>query len=174
MRKEITDGVAEDAKRLDEIYYELGDTLDVKASIILVLAAFLGAVSGQVLTLPSLSWPIEVLQSLVVLSLGLCAVFTVLCLRIREFDGPPPPEQWAESLYSWSEHYAKYPTGDDDMLEHFEIERRNLTSERIAGNRKLAKEKAKMNGRALWATAAALGFEFLSLAVLAYRAIAKH
>ncbi|MFZ0882840.1 MAG: hypothetical protein WAN14_05540 [Candidatus Acidiferrales bacterium] len=174
MRKEIADAVAEDAKRLDEMYYELGDTLDVKASIILVLAAFLGTVSGQVLTLPNLSWSIEVLQSLSVLSLGFCAVLTVLCLRIREFDGPPSPEQWAESLYTWSEHYAKYPTGDDDMLEHFEIEQKNLTSERIAENRKLAEEKAKMNRLALWATAAALGFEFLSLALVAYRAIAAH
>ncbi len=33
MQKEIEDAVREDADKLDEIYFQLGDVLDVKASI---------------------------------------------------------------------------------------------------------------------------------------------
>ena len=50
-RRQIVEVLRDDTEKLDELYFQLGDVLDVKASIILVLVTLLGAVSGQVLAL---------------------------------------------------------------------------------------------------------------------------
>jgi hypothetical protein len=53
MKKEIEIALTEEQKRLDELFFQLGDVLDVKASIVLVAVSFLGAISGQDFAPPS-------------------------------------------------------------------------------------------------------------------------
>jgi hypothetical protein len=174
MRKEIVDALAKEAERLDELYYELGDILDVKASIILVLATFLGTVSGQVLAAPVLSSSIKTLQVFTVFSLGAALILTVLALRIRKFDVPPEPDSWMENLAKWEVHYAKYERGSDWLLMHFEEYQRKLISERISTNRRLASQKSHLNKWALRAVATALTSEFGTLVLLALSAYDVH
>lgn len=50
VRRDIADSITEDARRLDEISYQVGDVLDVRASIILVALTFFRGLSGGILT----------------------------------------------------------------------------------------------------------------------------
>jgi len=163
----LLDALRADATKLDDLYYQLADVLDVKASIILVLVTLLGTISGQVLALKDLSPALKYLQVLSVLSLGIAVVLTILALRISRFYGSPSPEDWARNLSDWQDHYAPYEHAGDLIWEHFTAVRDELTLERIKLNRQLTQKKSSLNRWALRATTCALAFEFLTLALLA-------
>lgn len=170
MRKEITSALIDEAKRLDEIYFQLGDVLDVKASIILVIATFLGTISAQVLALDKLSWLVKLLQLGTVISVGSSLILTVLALRIREFDAPPDPKEWRSNVDQWEKYYSEYPNGEDWLVSYFEEYRMKLFIERIDENKRLAAEKSKLNKWALRFVASALLLEFATLVLLALNA----
>jgi hypothetical protein len=163
----LLDALRADAAKLDELYYQLADVLDVKASIILVLVILLGTISGQVLALKNLSPALKYLQMLSVLSLGISVVLTILALRISRFYAAPAPEEWTRSLLEWRGHYAPYEQADELIWEHFSEVRDSLTLERIKLNRRLTQKKSSLNKWALRATTFGLAFEFLTLALLA-------
>lgn len=102
-RRQIVEVLRGDTEKLDELYFQLGDVLDVKASIILVLVTLLGAVSGQVLALHGLSPALKFLQVISVLSLGFAVILTILALRISRFYASPLPSDWAE-IFSIGTH----------------------------------------------------------------------
>src|ERR1700721_4632100 len=75
MDEKLVDFLWEEITRLDEAIVDLGDALDVKASIVLVLATLLGAISGPILALHDLPDWVKVAQAIAVAALG----FTVIC-----------------------------------------------------------------------------------------------
>ncbi|MGA7856039.1 MAG: hypothetical protein WCA15_22150 [Candidatus Acidiferrales bacterium] len=165
-RRQIVEVLRDDTEKLDELYYQLGDVLDVKASIILVLVTLLGAVSGQVLSLQALSPALKFLQVISVVSLGAAVILTILALRISRFYASPLPSEWAQSLMDWHLYYSNYPDSEDLLWEHFSQVRDELTLERVTKNRILTQQKSALNKWALRATTLALAFEFLSLVLL--------
>ena len=176
MQEEIAKTLDDEAKRLDELYFQLADVLDVKASIILILTTFLATVAGQVLAIVNgISGPSfwvslsKFLQVLTIVAAAISIVFTLFALRVRRFDAPPPPEEWLKNLSAWSKYYEGHEGGSKYLVPHFQRVWRELTSERIGNNRKLAEEKAKYNKFALKVTGVCLGSELFSLILLAFR-----
>ncbi|MFZ0579758.1 MAG: hypothetical protein WA690_10880 [Candidatus Acidiferrales bacterium] len=165
-RRQIVEVLRGDTEKLDELYFQLGDVLDVKASIILVLVTLLGAVSGQVLALHGLSPALKFLQVISVLSLGFAVILTILALRISRFYASPLPSDWAENLLDWHTYYSEYPDSENLIWDHFTQVRDELTRERVTKNRALTQQKSGLNKWALRATTLALAFEFLSLMLL--------
>src|SRR6266403_3603546 len=105
MKKEIETALAENEKRLDELFFQLGDVLDVKASILLVAISFLGTISALVLAVPDLPNLIKGLQILAVLLLAGGMFATVRCLWPRVFDAPPDRAVWLAYLQELEKHF---------------------------------------------------------------------
>src|SRR5260370_39212450 len=106
MKKEMETALAENDKRLDELFFQLGDVLDVKASIILVSISFLGTISALVLAVPGLPYLLRGIQILAVLSLAGGMFATVRFLWRRVFDAPPGTTKWLVHLQELAKHFA--------------------------------------------------------------------
>lgn len=166
MRKEIMDGILEEAERLDEIHYEVGDTLDVKSSIILVVVTFLGTLSGEILSRPALAGLAKAVQVSAILCLCVAGVLTLLALFPRKFDIPPDTGEMLEYADGLERHYGNFCNGAEMLLKHFQQNRIAAAMERIATNRDLANAKLKLNKAAFYVTAVAVCLELFSLALL--------
>jgi len=168
MKKEMETALAENDKRLDELFFQLGDVLDVKASIILVAISFLGTISALVLAVPDLPYLIRGIQILAVLSLAGGMFATVRCLWPRVFDAPPDTTKWLAHLQELEKHFEVKADSSElaaqDLLQAM-AERRQ---ERIAKNRALAEAKSKLNDLSIRATVVAASAEALSLLWLAF------
>lgn len=169
MKEKIQNAIADDARRLDEIFFQLGDVLDVKASIILVVITFLGALSGQVLVLKDLPLTIKLMQVIAVLLLTASLSVTICSLWPREFDAPPKPEEWLDYLEQLTKHFEDEQTDSSDLiLEEFEKAKARRTLERIAKNRGITNTKSDFNTWAFRGMLIAAGVQSLTLLWLAF------
>jgi hypothetical protein len=172
MNKRLQDLIAEDAKRLDEAYYAVGDVLDVKASILLVVVTFLGTLSGEILTVGSLPTLIKLFQVASILALCAIGVMVVTCLWTKEFRLPPPPDELQKWVVQLAEHYKQEHDTSDGLefavVDEFEKKRAEQTLERITSNLNHARRKGKLIKFSFYLLAPALGLEFLCLVWLAF------
>jgi hypothetical protein len=169
MQKEIEDSIFDDATKLDEINYQIGDTLDVKASIIFVVLTFLATMSGQILAIPGLPPPVKYFQLASILLLIIAGAFTILALWPRVFDVPPDPEESAKYSDKLEEKYKGRQDAVKLVRDAFIAAWFKNINERIARNRRIALRKAKLNKWALRAVVLATGLELASLSLLALR-----
>jgi hypothetical protein len=168
MNKEIEDVIAEQEKHLDELFFQVGDVLDVKASIILVVISFLGAISSQILLVQDLSCLIKGLQILAVLALAGGVFTTVWSLWPRVFDAPPNTEEWIEYLQELEKFYAGQEDSAERAFKAFKDSISKRRQERISKNRALAERKSNLNSWAFRATVVAASAEAICLVWLAF------
>jgi hypothetical protein len=168
MNKEIKDAIAEHEKRLDELFFQLGDVLDVKASIILVVISFLGAISGQLLVLHDLPYLIRGIQIVAVLALAGGVFATVRSLWPRVFDAPPDTAEWMEYLQQLEKYFAGKDDASELVANDFLQAIAQRRQERIARNRALTTTKSNLNAWAFRATVVAASAEAVSLIWLAF------
>jgi hypothetical protein len=168
MRKEIADSLAEDAKRLDEINYSVGDVLDVKASIILVALTFLGTLSSQILLISDLPATIKVIQIIAVVALSIAAILTICTLWPRQFDIPPSPKESSAYAEELRNHFSGDPNAEGSLLQQFQIARLDLTLARIDTNNRFASSKSRSNRWAFYAVCVSVATELVSLTWLAF------
>jgi len=168
MQTEIEGAIAEHEKRMDELFFQLGDVLDVKASIILVVISFLGTISGLVLAIHDLPYLIRGIQMIAVLSLAGGVVATVWSLWPRVFDAPPDTAEWL----TYQQELQTYFAGKDDASElvskAFADSVSKRRQERIAKNRALTEVKSNLNDWAFRGTVIAASAQAVSLIWLAY------
>jgi type III secretory pathway component EscS len=145
MKQEIENTIAEHEKRLDELFFQLGDVLDVKASIILVVITFLGAISGQVLALRDLPYLIKIIQIVAVLALSEGVVASVISLWPREFYAPPDAAEWVAYLQELEKYFHDKEDGPERVTKEFEQAITQLRRERTAKNRALTRTKSAFN-----------------------------
>ncbi len=168
MKKEIEIALSEEQKRLDELFFQLGDVLDVKASIILVVISFLGAISGQVLLISDLHHFIKGVQVVAVLSLAVGLVLTVWSLWPRVFDAPRDTAEWLAYLQELEKHFADKADAAELVAKDFFQDMAQRRQERITKNRTLTTAKSNLNDWAIRATVVAASAEALSLIWLAF------
>lgn len=168
MKEEIENAIAEHEKRLDELFYQLGDVLDVKASIIFVVISFLGAISGQVLLTPDLPYLIKGIQIIAVLALAAGVFATVWSLWPRIFDVPPDTAAWLAYLEELERYFAGKDNASELLLKEFNKGVSDRRQESIAKNRALTKVKADLNEWAFRGTVVAASAEAISLVWLAF------
>lgn len=163
MQKEIADAIWEDVKRLDEVNFQLGDVLDVKASIILVVITLLGALSTSILLLPNLSATIKLVQVIAVVGIVLAVVFSIIALWPRDFKIPPTPESWVSHINKLKEEHKDCTDAAALILQKFHEARMRVAMKRITSNKAIAEKKAKLNDLSFYATAGAILMELITL-----------
>ena len=138
----------------DEMELNLGNTLDVKASLVLVLITFLAAQTEDLLSKGELSHPGRVLQMIAAISLGMALLTAVWGLWIREYAVELP-----EDLSAWIERLREFY--QDELNAELEIERSILgwqigrTTERIQINGGLNAQRTSLASWSFRLTAAA-------------------
>lgn len=168
VRKEIADLVADDAKRLDEIIFQTGDVLDVKASIILVAVTFLATLSGEILTVSDLPVAIKVIQVIAVVAVSIAGVLTVCALWPRQFDVPPSPTRTSAYAEQLQQYFRGKLNADELLVEDLRKDAMEIRLERIATNRRLAVSKSRFNKFAFYSIGVAVCAELASLLWLAF------
>ena len=168
MNNEIEKVVAEQEKRLDEMFFQLGDVLDVKASIILVVISFLGAISGQILVLRDLPYLIRGIQIVAVLALAGGLLASVRSLWPREFEAPPDMTEWTAYLAELEKYYSISENQAESVAKDFIQSVAERRQEKIATNRAFTKAKSAMNDWAFRGTVVAAFAQAVSLIWLAF------
>jgi hypothetical protein len=168
MDKEIKARIAEEIRRVDEAYWSLVDVLDVKASVVLVAITFLGALSGQILSIDDLPLFIKVLQILAILMLCVAGVLILRCLWLREVLLPPNPDE----LITWVKDLKAYQDKEGGaLLPEFEKHEEEAGLERIKENKSATLVKTSLLKWSFRVLTLGVALEFGSLLALASRAL---
>lgn len=167
MDEKLADILWEDVARLDEAIVDLGDALDVKASIVLVLATLLGAISGPILLLHDLPPWVKLAQAIAVAALGFTVLAALVALWPGDFSMPPKVEDWEAFI---TESAADHKD-DADGLALVETELREsrvrVAKRRIAANKRITDRKAQYNGFAFYTSGVAILMDVATLIWLA-------
>jgi hypothetical protein len=141
----------------DELTYQRGDTLDVKASIVLVVVTFLAGQSAELLAKGNLTCLGKVTQIIAVLSLGLAGILVWGQLWPREYE-----VESAEKLPEWraelQEFYQDDPNASAKVLNLLAKGIIDRTTERIYANNAINTTRSSL---LLWSYV----FTTLSLAI---------
>ena len=149
MQKTLADHISEEAKRLDEISYQAGDVLDVKGSIVLLVVTFLGALSGQIVSVPDLPPTIKVIQVVAVAALCSSGLLTICALWPRDFGIPRDPKKLTTYVNALFEYFSDKPKPEEFVLQQYEEVKNQSVVDRISTNTHFARSKARLNKLAL-------------------------
>jgi hypothetical protein len=163
MQKEILDAIWEEMKRLDEINFQAGDVLDVKASIILVVLTLLGGLSTTVLSLQNTPETAKILQVFAVCGISIAVIYTLLALRPCNFQIPSKPGTWEDYIEKLSKEHNGH---SEVVLREFNATRKRVYVKRIGTNKKIAEKKAAFNDRAFYTTASVICIDLVTLGVM--------
>jgi hypothetical protein len=156
--------LGERTRERDRFELDLGDTFDVKASIVLLILTFLGTISATMLTAEKLTAAAKLAQIPVIASIVISGIFCVACLWPKDYLFDDLPEAYADWLADLGE-------SDSERLEGVTNLSMELANGRIGHNHALNKTKAWSLNGAFWFMALAL---FIELGTLAYTAFAIH
>jgi hypothetical protein len=158
------------SKRKEDREVSLGDTLDVKASIILVIVAFLGATSGTILSSADLGLSIKLLQIVTLISLavsGLCAFGALWPKDYWMEDFPSEYKSWVAQIEQDREERKFFKPAISVILESD----MNTIAERIDKNSGHNKDKSAWLIRSFKSLIPALAGELISLVLLSVGAL---
>jgi hypothetical protein len=155
--------LGERTRERDRFELDLGDTFDVKASIVLLILTFLGTISATMLTADRLAAAAKLAQIPVIASIVISGIFCVACLWPKDYLFDDLPEAYANWLADLGE-------SDSEQLEGVISLSLELANGRIIHNHALNKTKAWSLNGAFWFMALAL---FIELGALAYLAFAS-
>jgi hypothetical protein len=154
--------LGERTRERDRFELDLGDTFDVKASIVLLILTFLGTISATMLTADKLPAAAKLAQIPVVAATVISGIFCVACLWPKDYLFDDLPEAYSNWLAGLGE-------SDFEQLEGVTRLSLELANGRIAHNHSLNRTKAWSLNGAFWFMALAL---FVELGTLAYIAFA--
>jgi hypothetical protein len=160
----INDFIAEKARERDHFELGLGDTFDVKASIVLLILTFLGTISATILTADKLTLVPKLAQIPVIAFTVISGIFCVACLWPKDYLFDDLPDRYVNWL-------GNLDGSDAERLEGVVNLNLELANGRISHNHALNKTKAWSLNGAFWSMSVAL---FVELAAIAYIAFATH
>lgn len=168
----MSDTNAEVLERLqakDALLFGLSDTLDVKASIALVVITFLGTQSGVFLAsqqqLPEVLRYAQ-LGSAVALAFAGCIALVALWPRDHDTETAEELDGWAQQL---REHYKHSPDPEQAVAEAFRSGRIQRLKERINANAKVDRLKSGLVAWSYKLSAVGLVLNMVTLLGLAVR-----
>jgi hypothetical protein len=163
--KELQRTVEDYIKSQDDLEFELGDTLDVKTSIALVLITFLATQSADFLRhSPPLSSFWHVLQVVSVVLLVAAGVLAIVELKPRRYKARTGPAEFLAWVEELREHYKGEPDLESRVVD--EINRREVEKITSRFNRNRAINAMKSN-LIEWCFRFTLAAVLLNLATLA-------
>jgi hypothetical protein len=168
MHEKIEQALWEDISHIDETIFSLADALDVKASILLVLTTFLGAVAASILVLPNLPAWVKLAQAVAVAALTLTVVCCLAALWPATFETPPSVEKWRAFITEAAGELKDDPHGISEVLRKFHESRVKAGEKRIAANKRITTRKAAFNKAAFYFSALAILMDIVTLVWLAH------
>jgi hypothetical protein len=160
--------VMEFMRSQDESEFELGDTLDVKSSIALIVIIFLAGQSAEFLQKsPPLSPFWHIVQVVSVVATVIAGVLCLIELRPRKYKAPMPPGDflgWANDIERFYTEKAADPQGS--ALEYMSQTEREKIKTRFSINSEINREKANLIEWAFYFTAGALLLNLATLVAL--------
>ena len=153
--------LGERTRERDRFELDLGDTFDVKASIVLLILTFLGTISATMLTADKLTTVPKLAQIPVIAAIVISGIFCVACLWPKDYLFDDLPETYANWLADLGE-------SDSEQLQGVTSLSLELANGRITHNHALNKTKAWSLNGAFWFMALALFVELGTLAYLAF------
>jgi hypothetical protein len=150
--------------RRDDREFSLGDTLDVKTSVILAVIVFLAAQTDAFFQSGLIGWP-RYFQYCSVVALILGGIFAVLELRPRNYqqeDSPVKYDEWIEKLRL---HYAKTENMDAEIFEQAVLGRIQRARERAEQNIIVNQRKSDLLHWAFWCTVISLAANLATLVI---------
>ena len=146
----------------DHLELSLGDTLDVKAGILLAVITILGSLTAALITTPNLSKGLSIAQ---MASLGLLVVgcvFAILALFPRNYLLPNLPSKYAE----WAEKLQQYYERPEEAEAQATQDLTRVANQRIERNHKLNSAKSRYLHLSFWPTLLALAIDIGTLGYL--------
>jgi hypothetical protein len=154
--------LGERTRERDRFELDLGDTFDVKASIVLLILTFLGTISATMLTADKLPAAAKLAQIPVIAATVISGIFCVACLWPKDYLFDDLPEAYSNWLAALGE-------SDSEQLDGVTRLSLELANGRITHNHSLNRTKTWLLNGAFWFMALAL---FVELGALAYIAFA--
>lgn len=154
--------LAEMTTERDHLELSLGDTLDVKAGILLAVITILGSLTAALITTPNLNRWLSIAQ---MVSLGLLAIgcaFAIVALFPRKYLLPNLPNTYA----AWAEQLQEYFERPEEAEARATQDLTRVANQRIERNHKLNSIKSTYLNLSFWPTLVALAIDIGALAYL--------
>ena len=168
--KELERVIAEHLPEQDELEFELGDTLDIKMSIVLVVIVFLADQSRKFLEAPMpVHW--HVVQSFAVVVLILSGVLSLWELIPREYKtrmGHDEFLSWVEQLRTFYNHEG-VANPETKIAEIIRVKDAQRTRERIVANKAINARKSSAMAWAFYSVMVAVALNLATLFALSCR-----
>lgn len=155
---------ADYVRERDAREFAMGDTLDVKTSVILAVIVFLAAQSADFFK-ETLTPCMRVLQFLSVFGLVVAGIFAVLELLPRDYGTEGSPLSYQEWVGELKAFYAGQQNADVLVAEHVIKGRSQRTTERIEANIAINKRKSNFLSLSFIFTAISLAANLATLAI---------
>ena len=159
MDSEILKQLSELTISRDRIEFSIGDTYDIKASIVLVIATFLASLCGSILSIEGLAIPIRWLQLFVITSLVVSVVYCFRVLWLQDYRLEANPKK----IQEWLE--PKVISGELDVEKALRLQLA-AAQNRITVNRQFNQKKSDRLEKAFIGAFVAFGFQAVSLLCL--------
>jgi hypothetical protein len=149
----------------DHMELSLGDTLDVKAGIVLAAITVLGSLTGTLLgSTPPIPKEAQIAQMFSLGFIAVGALFSVMAMVPREYLLPDTPEKYRKWIEDLKEYYKDNPA----ELESKTVEGlTQVATQRITTNHEINSAKSGYLVVSFWVTIAALTIDMVSLAAIA-------
>ncbi len=168
MNGELRNAFAQQIFERDKEEFALGDTLDIKTSIILVVLTFLASQASNLLPTmnANFSSTVVVLFYAAIAFLLLGGMAAVGELWPRNYNREATPEKYEKWLDDLRDYYKGEPDPESRALAEATLRRAEITKERIQSNLAINRQKSWLMTTAFIATVIAFT---LNLAVMATR-----
>ena len=157
--------IAEHLKDQDEREFALGDTLDIKTSIALVIITFLATQSAEFLKTAALSSCWHTIQRISVVCIVVAGVLALVELIPRGYRLRMTPDKFREWIRQTREFYGSIGATDPESstaerISSVEIEK---LTERFIANRAINEMKASLMAWSFYFTMAAVALNLVTL-----------
>lgn len=143
----------------------LGDVLDIKANIWLVVITFLGTQTAYFLSKNDLTPLVHHGQVLSAILLVIAGAITLieLCPRKYWINEPSKDKALEERVVELRNHYATYENCEDLVLAQLVKDRAEWAKERTAKNQRINRQKSALISWSFWLTACGAAINLLTL-----------
>ncbi len=150
----------------DDLAFKLGDTLDVKASICMVLITFLSTQTAYLLD-KHVNGTAHELQAGTVICLVIATVAAIVELWPRRYVMVEPEENLSSRIPELVDHYSKYPgLLEQSVIDQLTLEEIGWAKDRIASNQAKNKSKSRWLDVCFYATACAMSINATTMIVV--------
>lgn len=147
----------------DQLELSLGDTLDVKAGILLAVITILGTLTGALLTSSSLGKSSQIAQVVSLSLLVLGCTFAIVAMLPRDYLLPDLPGKYKKWIDDVKQFYKDDPEEAESQTANGMAQ---VANERIETNHKINSNKSRYLSLSFWPTLLALAIDIGTLAVL--------